>query len=153
VTAAEQRADVEIRSAERADLLDIFRIEKQSFSQPWPYAAFDQFLGSEGFLIAEDDTVVGYVIADTTEEYGVPVGHIKDIAVAPDRRHEGIGRTLLSYGLTNLASSGIGQVKLEVRPSNHGARSMYEAFGFELHHVRESYYDDGEDAHVMVRKL
>jgi ribosomal-protein-alanine N-acetyltransferase len=153
VTAAEQQADVEIRSATRADLLDIFRIEKRSFSQPWPYAAFEQFLDSDGFLVAEDDALVGYVIADKTEEYGVPVGHIKDIAVTPDRRHEGIGRTLLSYGLTTLASDGVSRVKLEVRPSNHGARSLYEAFGFELHHVRQGYYDDGENAHVMVRKM
>lgn len=36
--------DSGIRRAERADLLAIYRIEKASFPQPWPYEAFDRFL-------------------------------------------------------------------------------------------------------------
>jgi ribosomal-protein-alanine N-acetyltransferase len=153
VTAVEPRTDIEIRAAVRADLLDVFRIEKRSFDQPWPYAAFEQFLGSPGFLVAEDDTIVGYVVADTVDRGGIRIGHIKDIAVAPTRRGEGIGRTLLSRGITTLASAGVSRIKLEVRPSNRAAQALYEAFGFEAHHVRPSYYDDGEDARVMVYQL
>jgi ribosomal-protein-alanine N-acetyltransferase len=153
VTAAEPKADVEVRAAVRADLLDVFRIEKRSFEQPWPYAAFEQFLGAPGFLIAEDDVLVGYVVADTVEDRGRPFGHIKDIAVDPTRQREGIGRTLLSHALAALASAGAGRIKLEVRRSNRTAQSLYETFGFEFHHVREGYYEDGEDAYVMVRRL
>lgn len=153
MTTAEPRTDIEIRTADRADLLEIFRIEKRSFGQPWPYAAFEQFLGSAGFLVAEDETVVGYAVADTVSDHGIPIGHIKDIAVEPDRQREGIGRTLLSHGLTRLATAGVRQVKLEVRRSNQAARSLYESFGFEIHHVRSGYYDDGEDAYVMVRRM
>ena len=43
------------------------------------------------------------------------------------------------------------RVKLEVRATNEVARSLYREFGFETHHVVPAYYDDGEDAHVMVR--
>ena len=39
----------------------------------------------------------------------------------------------------------------EVRASNDRARALYREFGFETHHVIPGYYDDGEDAHVMVR--
>jgi ribosomal-protein-alanine N-acetyltransferase len=153
VTAVEPRRDIEVRTAVRADLLDVFRIEKRSFDQPWPYAAFEQFLGSSGFLVAEDDTVVGYVVADTIERGNTRIGHIKDIAVAPTRRGEGIGRTLLTRGITTLASASVDRIKLEVRPSNRAAQSLYESFGFEPHHVRPGYYDDGEDARVLVRRL
>ena len=153
MTAVEPRTDVEIRTANRADLLDVFRIEKRSFEQPWPYTAFEQFLGSPGFLLAEDDAVVGYVVADTVERYGSRIGHIKDIAVAPERQREGIGQTLLSSGITALISDRAGRIKLEVRRSNQAARSLYESFGFEFHHVRPGYYDDGEDAYVLVRQV
>ncbi len=150
MTVAETQTGVEIRAAVRADLLDVLRIEKRSFGQPWPYAAFERFLGSPGFLIAEDGGVIGYVVANTVEQYGRSTGHIKDIAVSPERRREGIGRALLSNGLAALAGAGADRIKLEVRRSNGAAQSLYESYGFEIHDVRSRYYDDGEDAYVMV---
>ncbi|MFO7927977.1 MAG: ribosomal protein S18-alanine N-acetyltransferase [Natronomonas sp.] len=154
MTTTESCAGLEIRTAVRADLLSVFRIEKRSFSQPWPYAAFEGFLGTSGFLIAEiDGSVVGYVLGDTVDAYGASIGHIKDIAVAPEHRQRGIGRTLLSRGLVALASAGVGRVKLEVRRTNEAAQSLYRKFGFESHHVIPGYYDDGEDAFVMIKHL
>ena len=44
---------VSIRPAERADLLSVIRIEQTAFPQPWPYQAFEGFLGEPGFLVAE----------------------------------------------------------------------------------------------------
>jgi len=152
VTTAGTRADVGIREAVRADLLDVFQIEKQSFAQPWPYAAFERLLDATAFFVAEDDDIVGYVVADTVPNHGTSIGHVKDIAVAPDRRGESIGRTLLSKALTELFVAGAGRVKLEVRASNDRARALYEAFEFEVHHVVSNYYDDGEDAYVMIRE-
>jgi len=152
VTTAAARADVGVREAVRADLLDVFRIEKRSFPQPWPYAAFERFLDNPGFLVADDDgTVVGYVVADTMPNHGTSMGHVKDLAVAPDHRGEGIGRLLLSKALGTLFVNGAGRVKLEVRANNDRAQALYRDFGFETHHVVPGYYDDGEDAHIMVR--
>lgn len=159
MTTTPPRTDVAVRQATRADLLAVFRIEKRSFSQPWPYAAFERFLGTPGFLVAEQrqgsetdvGTVVGYIVADSVPNHGVSLGHVKDIAVAPSHRGAGIGRQLLSRGLSVLANHGVGRVKLEVRESNDAAISLYRHFGFEIHHVIPRYYDDGEDAYVMVR--
>lgn len=156
MTATEPRSEVTVRQATRADLLSVFRIEKRSFAQPWPYAAFERFLGNRGFLIAErrdDDEVVGFVVADVVSDHGAPLGHIKDIAVDPDHRGQGIGRQLLERGLSILALEGATRVKLEVRRSNEAAVRLYRRFGFETQHVHPNYYDDGEDALVMVRAL
>ena len=46
---------VSIRQAERADLLSVIRIEQAAFPQPWPYQAFEGFLGEPGFLVAVGD--------------------------------------------------------------------------------------------------
>jgi len=111
-------------------------------------------LDAPGFLVAETDgSVVGYVVADTIHGHGAAVGHIKDLAVDPDYRQRGIGRALLSRGLVTLAGAGVGRVKLEVRRMNEAARSLYGAFGFERHHTVPGYYDDGEDAYVLVKRL
>jgi ribosomal-protein-alanine N-acetyltransferase len=152
---------VEIRPAERADLLSVLRIERASFSQPWPYDAFDQFLGKSGFLVATeqgsssddiiDAPVVGYVVADVIHSHGRPIGHVKDLAVHPDRRGAGIGSALLERALSVLG--GTRSVKLEVRESNDGARSLYEQFEFEAFRRMDGYYNDGEDAIVMIREM
>ncbi|MFB6104216.1 MAG: ribosomal protein S18-alanine N-acetyltransferase [Halobacteriaceae archaeon] len=146
-----------VRCAERADLLAVLRIEKQSFPQPWTYDAFERFLGETGFLIADvagtDTPVVGYVVADTIQNHGGPLGHVKDIAVHPDHRERGIGTRLLRAALDRLAGQGASAVKLEVRASNDTATTLYEDFGFEVHHTVPEYYADGEDARVMVRQL
>jgi ribosomal-protein-alanine N-acetyltransferase len=153
VTTSRARADVEVREADRADLLDVFHIEKQSFAQPWPYAAFERLLDAPAFLVAErDGAVVGYVVADTVPNHGTSVGHVKDLAVHPEHRGEGIGQTLLSEALMNLFVEGAGRVKLEVRASNEPAQALYADFEFEVHHIVSNYYDDGEDAYVMVRE-
>lgn len=146
---------VAIRPAERADLLAILRIETASFPQPWPYDAFESFLGEPGFLVAAepDGTVAGYVVADVTTTHGGAVGHVKDIAVHPDRRGDGLGAALLARALAVLDSRGVGAVKLEVRESNEPARRLYRRFGFETLRRIPRYYEDGEDAVVMIREL
>ncbi|ELY83380.1 ribosomal protein S18-alanine N-acetyltransferase [Natrinema pallidum] len=146
--------EVTVRPAERADLLAVVRIENESFPQPWPYDAFERFLGEPAFLVAETDGVIaGYVVADVTQQIGRALGHVKDIAVHPDYRGDGIGSTLLSRSLGVLAAHGAGTVKLEVRRSNDGAKQLYREFDFDpLRRVPE-YYANGEDAIVMIRKL
>ncbi|ELY68679.1 ribosomal protein S18-alanine N-acetyltransferase [Natrinema versiforme] len=152
--APEDGEEVTIRLAERADLLAVVRIENVSFSQPWPYDAFERFLGEPGFLVAEHDgEVAGYIVADVTQQVGRALGHVKDIAVHPDHRGNGVGSTLLSRSLGVLAARGAQTVKLEVRRSNDGAKRLYQEFGFDPLRRVPQYYGDGEDAIVMIRKL
>ena len=149
------RDGTRIRRAERADLLAIVRIENDSFPQPWPYDAFETFLGEPGFLVAEtpDSNVAGYVVSDVTPNYGRDIGHIKDVAVHPERRGDGVGSALLGRALAVLGSNGAHSVKLEVRASNDGAKRLYRRFGFDPLRRVPRYYEDGEDAVVMVRTL
>ena len=152
-----------IRTAVRADLLAVFQIEQASFPQPWPYSAFEQFLEAPGFLVAEIGTadsghdhvdrsgIVGYVVADAIPNHGTPLGHVKDLAVHPEFRGEGIGKRLMWRALTVLDSQGVESVKLEVRAGNEPGRSLYEQLGFEHCRTIPNYYDNGEDALVLLR--
>lgn len=152
-TAPTAPARVPIRRAERADLLAVHRIEERSFPQPWPFSAFEQFLGQPGFLVADDAAVVGYVVADTVPSHGGPLGHIKDLAVHPARRGEGLGTRLLTRALRVLEAQGTRSVKLEVRESNDVALELYREHGFEHRRTIAGYYSDGESALVLVRPL
>ncbi|NEU58943.1 GNAT family N-acetyltransferase [Halorussus sp. MSC15.2] len=163
---------VRIRQAVQADLLAVLRIERASFDQPWPFSAFERYLGEPGFLVAvaggpgtplvedgderdvqSNESVVGYVVADLVPNHGRPFGHVKDIAVHPDHRGEGVGARLLERALHVLEVRGARSVKLEVRASNDRAVSLYREFDFEFLRTIPRYYDDGEDALIMVVDL
>ena len=161
VTTVPSETAVRVRPAERADLVSVVRIERASFPQPWPYDVFARYLDRPGFLVAVDPEadptvgdgsvggVVGHVVADRVRDAGRTLGHVKNLAVHPDRRGEGVGSTLLSEALSVLSPAA---VKLEVRESNDAARSLYGRFGFRPVKRMPRYYDDGEDAVVMLRE-
>ena len=151
---AAEAEGIRVRRAEEADLLAIHSIEEQSFPAPWPYRVFERFVGDPGFLVAVDGgRVVGFVVADVVPDNSRPVGHVKDLAVHPSRRGQGVGTTLLARSLMVLAGSGVTSVKLEVRESNENARALYHQFGFEPVHRISDYYEDNEDAVVLVSEL
>lgn len=163
-TTAPDAGSYPVRQATRADLLEVFRIEQEAFPQPWPFAAFERFLGQPGFLVASDgrgagggpgaeDGVAGYVVADTVPNHGRPLGHVKDIAVRPDCRERGLGSTLLERAVGVMRGVDAGSVKLEVRETNEAAIRLYAEHGFVHRRSVPRYYDDGEAALVMIRDL
>ncbi|MFC7202728.1 ribosomal protein S18-alanine N-acetyltransferase [Haloferax namakaokahaiae] len=146
--------DIVVRQVERGDLLDVLRIERASFTQPWPYAAFESFVDEPAFLVAARGTdILGYVVADVMPNHGNDIGHIKDLAVHPDARGEGLGRRLLQQALSAVALAEATIVKLEVRVSNEPALSLYRDMGFESAHRIPRYYADGEDAFIMIHDV
>ncbi len=143
--------DLTVRQATRPDLLAVYRLEKQVFDEPWSYSTFEGFLGEPAFLIAErNGTVVGYVVADWTANFGGGFGHIKDLAVDPTARQHGIGRYLLQQAVSQLLIEGVNRIKLEVREGNRVARALYVDEGFEPIRRNPGYYNDGEAALVLV---
>lgn len=143
--------DVQIRRATRSDLLAIYRLEKQVFDDPWSYSVFEGFLGESAFLIAEvNDELLGYIVADWIPNFGKNLGHIKDLAVHPDARQNGVGRLLLRHAVSKLVVQGVAWIKLEVRAGNTAAQRLYSQEGFETLRQIPRYYSDGENALIMV---
>jgi len=148
------RDGITVRPAERADLLAVSRIERESFPQPWPFNAFEGFLGQPGFLVTDTGTgVAGFIVAETVSNHGQRVGHIKDFAVHPTHRGAGLGTRLLDRALAVLDRRHVRRAKLEVRRSNEAAIALYRQFGFEPKHLISQYYEDGEAAAVFVVEL
>ena len=57
-------------------------------------------------------------------------GHITNIAVHPEFRRSGVGSALMEALLAEAENRGIAALTLEVRESNHCARSLYRKYGF-----------------------
>jgi ribosomal-protein-alanine N-acetyltransferase len=143
--------DIGIRQATREDLLAISRLEKQVFDEPWPYSTFEGFVDEPAFLLAEvDDELLGYIVADWMPNLGRELGHVKDLAVHPDGRRNGVGRLLLRHAVSKLLVEGVTRIKLEVRAGNTAAQRLYAEEGFETVRRVPRYYSDGEAALVLV---
>jgi ribosomal-protein-alanine N-acetyltransferase len=137
-----------------ADLEEVLAIERASFSMPWSRGAFlyelEQNRVARCYVVREDGRLIGYIcLWEVADEV-----HITNIAVHPDLRRRGVGRSLLSAVLDDARQRKLRLVVLEVRPSNAEALGLYESFGFRVVGRRRGYYyDTGEDALVMEASL
>jgi ribosomal-protein-alanine N-acetyltransferase len=145
---------IDIVNMTLAHIDDVMIIEELSFALPWSRKSFTDELTANRFAMyfcaVEDGRVCGYAgMWKVFDE-----GHITNIAVHPEYRNKGIGRLLVEYLDTAAMNSGIERLTLEVRKSNHVARSLYEKVGFEACGERKGYYsDNGENAVIMWKDV
>jgi len=147
---------VRIRAMVQADLEPVMAIERASFAMPWTLQTFQGLLdrGDSHLFIAEAvgeaETVVGYAVVWIV----VDQAELGDIAVSQDWRGRGVGRMLLEAVLERVQEHRVRELFLEVRPSNLGARALYERYGFiEIGRRRDYYSRPREDALVLRRAL
>jgi ribosomal-protein-alanine N-acetyltransferase len=152
---------VKVRPFRVEDLEGIVKIERQSFKDPWPSTLFSYMArkAPDLFLVAEEEgSVLGYVIGELREVVlsGLPhrlkMGHIVNIAVAPERRRCGVGSMLMGEIERRFQERKATRSTLEVRESNSSARSFYKNLGYEETGRVRAYYLD-EDAIIMTKNL
>lgn len=69
-------------------------------------------------------------IAPVLSRPGVQEFCLRNFAVAPQQRGQGIGSTLLRYGISKAKARGDRRLLLDVADNNPKARALYERFGF-----------------------
>ncbi|NHV45705.1 MAG: ribosomal protein S18-alanine N-acetyltransferase [Candidatus Verstraetearchaeota archaeon] len=143
---------IKIRKANINDLKEIYRIEKESFPDPYPYGLLKAFLFHPGvYLVAiVEEKIIGYCIGIIRNE---DIGHIISIAVDKNYRRRGIGTILLRNTINELMKLGARKIRIEVRESNIAAIKLYEKIGFREKEKIYGYYSDGETAIVMFLEL
>lgn len=142
----------DIRPLRSADLGDVYKIEQRVYEDPWSYDLIQQSLEAPmtyAFGLFQQSQCCAYAIFQIifTE------GHILNLAVDTPFQRQGVGRRLLDAVLELGRTRGVQSFFLEVRPTNEGARKLYERRGFHQLFVRPHYYSNGESALVMSLDL
>ncbi len=140
-----------IRKWQYCDNLSVYKIEKESFSDPWTKEMISDTFIQENFvgLVAEDKgAVVGYIALT----YCLDEAEINIIAVTRDYRRKGIATKLLNEAFLVLTKIGVDKVFLEVRKSNRSAQNLYKNNGFAVIGLRPKYYKGVEDA-ILMKKI
>jgi ribosomal-protein-alanine N-acetyltransferase len=141
-----------IRQVTEDDLSQVAHIEEVSFQNPYPADIFTFLFEKyrEIFLVLEQGgTILGYIAGiDSWRE-----GHIVSLAIHPAWRNKGVATQLVEEICRILKEKGKKRVKLEVRVSNGAALNLYKKIGFEKQKIVQDYYENGEDAVLMKRRL
>ena len=101
-------------------------------------------------LVARCGTrVAGFAIM----RFGDTHAHLNLLAVDPRYRRRGLGRQMVEWLEATALVAGIGEIGLEVRASNPGAREFYRALGYAEIGMLQGYYCGVEAAVGMRRAL
>jgi ribosomal-protein-alanine N-acetyltransferase len=143
-----------IRPMTKEDLPVIDEMERELFpDSPWPQAEFLYEMEENPFahldVYEENGEILGYMDWWVTYEQA----QLANIAVARRAWGRGIGSKLMDHCVSGAESAGCEMLSLEVRVSNERAIALYEKYGFIKAAVRRHYYENGEDAHLMIKPL
>jgi ribosomal-protein-alanine N-acetyltransferase len=131
----------------------IVDIENLSFPTPWSRKSFLEEIRnpiSRFWGVLAEQVLQGYICFWVFAEEN----QLINIAIHPQKREQGLGHYLLTKMIEESISMGVRKIWLEVRPSNHRAKSLYTKFKFSEEGRRPRYYrDTNEDAIVMSLSL
>ncbi len=144
--------NVTLRKMNIKDVEFVYQLEKQVFGQSLEKKMlYDEVLYNDlaYYVIAlYDDKRAGYMGVWLTE----PNAEIINIALLPEMMGKGIGKALMNHVLSYCQKKLIEKITLEVRVSNHTAIAFYQRHGFNVVSTRKQYYQDHEDAYLMVKE-
>lgn len=94
------------------------------------------------FFVAEDAARqrAGFIQLQRMQDFfsGARSCHVSDLAIAPGRDGQGLGRALLDFAETWARKQGCAWLSLAVFPGNARARALYERRGFSTELLRMS---------------
>lgn len=144
-----------ISALKASELAAAYKIETLCHIFPWSQALFYSSQGSKycNYKICVANTLAGFCIIHRV----VDEASLYNIAIHPRYQNQGLAKMLLTYAEEQLRMKGIKTLWLEVRASNHAARTLYDQCGFNSITIRTKYYQtkDGnrEDAIIMAKQL
>ena len=141
-----------IETASIRDLGALRSVEKVCFPKDaWPLLDLIGVLTFPGVIrlkAVNGKQMIGFIAGDVRRMEGV--AWIATVAVLPEHRGKGIGSALLKACEDQIT---VDSVRLCVRMSNDVAIHLYEKFGYGRVGEWMRYYQDGESALVMEKKL
>ena len=145
----------ELRPLTEKHLQEVMRLNLRCFKKGENYTkhTFSYLLNEPTTLSYRVSTpseeIVGFIFVMTNQG----TGHITTIGVAPEPRRRGLAQKMLVHAEEALKKREIATVSLEVRVSNIAAQSLYRARDYTIVQRLNNYYNNGEDAFLMVKSL
>ena len=121
---------------------------RKPFSEDYFRKLYQKF--PEEFIVAKDEgKILGYAVGGVQKD----CGKIISISVHPAWRKKGVGKKLANFYIEHLKKKNLKEIFLRVRKNNLAAISFYKNLGFQILKTIKNYYQNGDDADLMERKI
>jgi len=142
-----------VRPPQLGDARSLAEAELVCFSDPWPPQFFVSEILADGrfnrLLVDAGGTMVAYLFC----AWQYLDLHVLKVATLPQYRRSGLARRLMALAEDHAVEMAGETLTLEVRASNLDAIALYETLEYQQVGSRTSYYQDGEDAVVMTKRI
>ena len=128
------------------------RLIETDLPQSWtPRRVANHIRGTNSIVVAARDkeAIAGFAVMHFKDDSA----HLNLLAVEPDYRRRGVGRSLIKWLEDSARVAGIKIISLEVRSSNHRALRFYSELGYSETGVIPGYYSGVDDATLLARDL
>lgn len=142
-----------IRHVQVNDIFPVITLAFNTLPERYNPAIFNQIYESfsEGFFVALiNQTVIGFLIGIKIK---TNIVRILMLSIKKKYRKQGIGSMLISQFLSEMKNLSVNQVELEVRTTNRIALEFYKKHGFIKQEKLYRFYQNGENAYRMSKKL
>ncbi len=146
-------SSIKIRDATRADIPAMLELEQHAATAAhWTMADYERIFSETSvrrvaLVLEQKEKVAGFVVARVVGEEW----ELENIAIAGPARRHGLGTRLMGELLDLVRQRGATAIFLEVRESNHAARSLYEKWAFVESGRRARYYATPVEDAVLYR--
>lgn len=133
-----------------SDIDELVDLEKLCFAYHWTREQFLMGLERGVFKILgvrQDNRLSGYMAFSLIDDEM----EILNLAVHPDFRGKGMGKSLLNRAFEICRKKGITKSFLDVKASNIPALELYRKFGYKQIGVRKKYYPDTKEDALLFR--
>jgi ribosomal-protein-alanine N-acetyltransferase len=142
-----------VRPPQLGDARTLAEAELECFSDPWPPQFFVSEILADGrfnrLLVDPAGRMVAYLFC----AWQYLDLHVLKVATMPPFRRCGLARRLMALAEDHVVEMGGESLTLEVRSSNQPAITMYETLGYHHAGIGAGYYQNGEDAVVMRKRM
>jgi ribosomal-protein-alanine N-acetyltransferase len=142
-----------VRPPQVSDARALAEAELVCFSDPWPVQFFLSETLADGrfnrLLVDPDGKLVAYLFC----AWQYLNLHVLKVATLPEHRRGGLAKKLMAFAEEHARQTSGETLFLEVRDSNSPAIGLYEALDYDRSGTRFNYYQDGEDAVIMTKRV
>ncbi len=143
---------LKIREVQSEDIYSILKLAYETLPERYNPLIFNHFYEyfRNSFLVAEKNhKIIGFLIGIITNNFA----KILMISINVDYRKQGVATILLNKFFEQMISKNINIIELETRVDNTAAISFYKKHGFKEIEKIKNFYQNGEDAILLKKKL
>ncbi|MBE0469240.1 MAG: GNAT family N-acetyltransferase/peptidase C39 family protein [Methyloprofundus sp.] len=146
---------ISFRPATKADVKALVFVENSCFEQDKMtqrnFLWMLEKAHADIILLEVDDTIAGYGLL--LYRSGTSLVRLYSLAILPNQRGSGLGKALMQQLELTAQQHDCVYLRLEVRPDNERAITLYQGLGYRQFNRKQDYYEDHSEALCFEKRI